>query len=315
MNPVILQIGSAISVSWYGFLIVIGSLLCAWIAAQYAGKSGERKDHIWNLLGIVLIFGIIGARAYHIISTPAYGGGWPYYRENPSEMWNFWNGGFRGLGIYGGLLGGSIGLLLYCLVRRLDPVKYLDFIAPTLLLGQAIGRIGNYINQELYGQPSNLPWAFHINPQFDCQLPQELMGALAANIQACGITNFISNDLTTETIAWYASNGFHPTFFYEAIWNLLGFVLLIGGIYFMGHKLRRGDGPLLYLIIYSVGRLWIELFRPDAWMLGPLAAAQWIALLMITVAGMLLLVRHSGWTGQSDPDASLILMSGKGVGS
>ena len=313
MNPVILQIGGAFSLSWYGVLIVAASLLCAWIAAQYASAAGERKDHIWNLLGVVLIFGIIGARIYHVISSPATGGGWPYYQENPNEMWNFWNGGFRGLGIYGGLLGGAIGLFLYCLIRRLNPIKYLDFIAPTLLLGQAIGRIGNYINQELYGQPTDLPWAFHINPQFGCQLPRELINQVSTNIQACGITSFISNELTPETIAWYASNGFHPTFFYEALWNLIGFTLLVGGIYFMGSRLRRGDGPLLYLIIYSVGRLWIEYFRPDAWMLGPLAAAQWIAFVLIIVAGMLLIVRHSGWKGHSHPEESLILMSGRSL--
>lgn len=308
MNPVFLQIGNIFSLSWYGVLIVVGAILCAWIAAQYAGKSGERKDHIWNLLGVVLLFGIIGARLYHIISVPAAGGGWPYYSENPNEIWNFWNGGFRGLGIYGGLLGGLLGVVLYCGIRRLNPIKYLDFIAPTLLLGQAIGRIGNYINQELYGQPTNLSWAFHINPEFPCQSPENL----AANVQECGMAAFISGDLTQETLAWYAANGFHPTFFYEALWNLLGFVVLIVLIALMGHRLRRGDGALLYILIYSAGRVWVELFRPDAWMIGPLAAAQWIAIVLIILAGGLLIKRHQGWTGRSDPESSLILMSRRG---
>lgn len=282
-------------------------MLCAWIAAQYAGRAGERKDHIWNLLGVVLILGIIGARIYHVFSAPADGGGWPFYRNNLGQVWNFWNGGLRGLGIFGGIMGGGLGVFLYCGIRRLNPIQYLDFIAPTVLLGQAVGRIGNYINQELYGQATTLPWAFHISPQYPCQPPIDLPAA----VQGCGITNFIPGELTPETLDWYAATGFHPTFFYEAIWCLLGFVAMVVLIRVAGQRLRRGDATLLYLLLYSVGRLWVEIFRPDAWMWGPLAVAQWISLGLILICGWLLVMRHRGWDGASDQQQSLILMSGR----
>lgn len=307
MDPVFLEIANIFSLSWYGVLVVGGAILCAWIAAQYAGRADERKDHIWNLLGIVLIFGIIGARLYHVVSAPTDGGGWPFYRNNPDEIWNFWNGGLRGLGIFGGIAGGAIGVFLYCAIRRLDPIKYLDFIAPTVLLGQAIGRVGNYINQELYGPITDLPWAFHINPQYPCQPPIDLPAA----VQGCGITSFIPGELTAETLDWYASTGFHPTFFYEAIWNLLGFIAIVTLIRIAGPRLRRGDAVLIYLLVYAVGRLWVEIFRPDAWMWGPLAVAQWISLGLILVCGWLLVARHRGWDGASDPAQSLSLMSGR----
>lgn len=299
MNPVIFEYG-LISLHWYGFLIVGGAVIAAWFAGHYAKKAGENPDHIWNLLAWSLVVGIIGARLYHVFSNPADGYGWPYYRENPIEIINFWNGGFRGLGIYGGLVGGILAVLLYCWRNSLQPVRYLDFIAPNVLLAQAIGRLGNFVNQELYGPPTTLPWAFHINPHYPCQLPPDL----PQTIQLCGTPT-----LTEETLAWYTTHGYHPTFFYEAGWNFLMFLLVAFVIWRYGHRLRTGDGVLLYLLAYPLGRFWVELFRPDAWVMGTLPTAQWIAIGAVLFAVIALLVRHRGWSWRDHPEDSLAMLS------
>lgn len=296
MNPVIFDFGP-LSLHWYGFLIVGGAIVAAWLSNRYAKREGYDSDHMWNILALALIIGIFGARLYHVLSTPADGLGWPHYRENPDEIFNFWIGGFRGLGIYGGLLGGVIAIYIYTRIRGLQPLHFLDYIAPNVLLAQAIGRVGNFTNQELYGPPTNLPWAFKINPAYPCQIPMNL----ESNIQFCG-----STFLSEESVAWYANNGFHPTFFYEAGWNLVMFVLLTQLVRQRGHLLRRGDVALLYFITYAIGRIWTEAFRPDAWVLGPLATAQWIAIATFVVSLSLLMVRHNGWQGRSDPEESLI---------
>jgi phosphatidylglycerol---prolipoprotein diacylglyceryl transferase len=301
MNPVIFEIGP-LSLHWYGVFIVGGSVVAAWISSIYAARAGEDPDHVWNLLAWTLIVGIIGARLYHVFSTPADGLGWPYYRENPMEIINFWNGGFRGLGIYGGIVGGILAIAGYCYFNRLNILKYIDFIAPNVLIAQAIGRMGNFVNQELYGPPTNLPWAFHINPRFPCQLPDNL----PANVQYCGAPN-----LTEETLAWYATQGFHPTFFYEALWNIVMFGLLALLIWRYGERLRRGDGMLLYLIAYSTGRFWVEMFRPDAWVIGQLATAQWIAIFLVVISAAIFIARHLNWSWRKNPDESLIDMSHK----
>lgn len=299
MNPVIFEYGP-FSLHWYGLLIVGGAVIAAWVAARYAQKAGENPDHIWNLLAWSLVAGIIGARLYHVFSNPADGLGWPYYRENPWEIINFWNGGFRGLGIYGGLVGGILAVVLYCWRNRLSPLRYLDFIAPNALLAQAIGRIGNFANQELYGPPTTLPWAFHINPRYPCQLPPDL----PQTIQLCGTPT-----LTEETLTWYATHGYHPTFFYEAGWNLLMFLLLTWIIWQWGPRLRTGDGALLYLIAYPLGRFWVELFRPDAWVWGQLATAQWIAIGAIVFSIIALFWRHRNWSWREQPEESLAVLS------
>ncbi|MBI1296057.1 prolipoprotein diacylglyceryl transferase [bacterium] len=299
MNPVIFEFGP-FALQWYGVFIVGGSVVAAWLAARYAERDGENPDHVWNLLAWTLIAGIIGARLYHVFSSPADAAGWSYYRENPIEIINFWNGGFRGLGIYGGLVGGLIAITIYCYVNKLNVLNYLDYIGPNVLLGQTIARMGNFVNQELYGPATDLPWAFHINPAFPCQRPPNI----PADIGYCGAGN-----LSAESIAWYANNGFHPTFFYEALWNLVLFGVVYLVIRHYGHMLRKGDGALLYFIAYPVGRFWVEMFRPDAWTMGALATAQWIAIISVVISVTLLLWRHTGWSAKANPEDTLHKLS------
>jgi phosphatidylglycerol:prolipoprotein diacylglycerol transferase len=300
MNPVIFELGP-FSLHWYGVFIVGGAVLATWVAARYAVKAGENPDHVWNMLAWALIIGIIGARLYHVFSTPADGAaGWDYYKENPLDIINFWEGGFRGLGIYGGLVAGTLAIVVYAWYNKLNILKYLDFIAPNVLLAQAIGRMGNFVNQELYGPPTDLPWAFHINPSFPCQVPQELPDPN----WICGWSN-----LPQEAIVWYGNFGFHPTFFYEALWSLAAWVVLTLLYRYGGQRLRLGDGVLLYFIAYPLGRFWVEMFRPDAWVMGTLATAQWIAIGSVVICTILLISRHIGWSWRDHPENSLQALS------
>ena len=283
MNPVLLKIGP-LQVHWYGLLIVGGAVLAAWISTKEAARRGEDPEHVWNFLTWALIFGIVGARLYHVFSTPSGNfAGWAYYREHPIEIIAFWNGGFRGLGIFGAIIGGVVALVLYTqfFARdrdgnrvRLSLPRWLDIVAPGLLVAQAIGRMGNRINQELYGPATNLPWAFRINPAYPCQEPPGSPNACVP----------WTDRLTDEARQWYATHGFHPTFFYEALWNLIGFaVLMVVGRRFKSW-LKDGDIFCMYLIWYPVGRFFVEqFFRPDAWRLGTLAAAQWFSLAAIAL--------------------------------
>ena len=282
MNPVLLQLGP-LTVHWYGILIVTGAVIAAYICTIEAKRRGEDPDHVWNLLTLALIFGIIGARLYHVFSTPAGNFvGWAYYREHPIDIIAFWNGGFRGLGIYGAVAGGVLAFAIYCAYKRLNFPRWLDIATPGILLAQAIGRMGNFINQELYGPATNLPWAFRINPTFPCQEP-------AGSPMACGIPDRL-NDAARQ---WYATNGFHPTFFYEALWNILGFVIVMVGARKLVNWLRDGDVFCFYLIWYPVGRFWVEFLRPDAWRMGTFATAQWIAILLFAVGVGGLIINHA----------------------
>ncbi len=300
MNPVIFEIGP-FALHWYGVFIVGGAALAAWFSSRLAAQAGENPDHIWNLLAWTLLIGIMGARLYHVFSSPADGGGWVYYREHPMDIINFWNGGFRGLGIYGGLVGGIIAVIGYCWINKLNVIKYLDFLAPNVPIAQAVGRMGNFVNQELYGPATDAAWAFHINPNYPCQVPTGAPGY-------CGDPN-----ISQAAIDWYAATGFHPTFFYEAGWSLLSFGVLYFIMRRFGRSLRMGDMALLYFIAYPLGRFWVEAFRPDAWTMGTLATAQWIGLGSIVISSILLFLRHRGWSAKKHPEESLAALSSQGV--
>ena len=254
-----------LTVYWYGIIIVTAVLVAGWVAAFEAKRRGENEDHVWNALIIVVLLGIVGARLYHVFSSPAGGAlGWEYYREHPEAIFQIWNGG---LAIYGAVAGGALGILLYVYRAKLNTWRYLDIGTPALLIGQAIGRWGNYVNQELFGPPTTLPWGikideFHRIPPFHnlSQYPLDMR--------------------------------FHPVFLYESLWNLVGFVLILVAGRKWADKLKEGDLFLAYLIWYPVGRLWVEALRPDAWKIGNIPTAQIISVVLIVVAVTALVLRH-----------------------
>lgn len=277
MNPIAIEIGP-FALRWYGLLIVTGALVGAWISARVARWRGQNPDHVWDMLVFGLLLGILGGRLYHVISSPAGTNlGWRYYFvEHPFTTIQLgglaipfptalaiWEGG---LGIYGGILGGALAVWIYTRRHNLNVLQWLDIGAYGLIAGQAIGRWGNFFNQELYGQPTTLPWGITIDAAH--RLPQ-----------------FAGLPPDTR---------FHPTFLYESLWNFLalGLMLWVGRRF--AHRLRNGDIALLYLILYPLGRFLVEFQRPDAWMTLGLPTAQWIALLLIVGASLALWRRHRG---------------------
>jgi len=265
LDPILIHITSTFGIHWYGILIVTGIMLAGLYAAQRAKRDGEDPEHIWNMLLLAIVLGIIGARLYHVFSSPAGGSvGWSYYQQNPVQILYIWKGG---LGIYGAVIGGVLGVVIYCWQAKLRPLQWLDYATPGLALAQAIGRWGNFINQELYGPPTHSSWGLIIDPEH----------------RIVPYNNLNLYPLDTH---------FHPTFLYESIWCLLLFGALALASRKLKDKLLPGDILLGYLIGYPVGRFFTEMLRPDAWMMGSLAAAQVFALISIGGSGVTLTLRH-----------------------
>lgn len=252
-------------VFWYGLMVTLGTLVGAYVADREARRRGHNPDHVWNALIVIMIAGLIGARLYHVFSSPAGSAtNLSYYMEHPVEIVSFWNGGLRGLGIIGAIVGGLLGLWLYTKWAKLRFAEWADIAAIGLPLGQAIGRWGNYFNQELYGRPTNLPWGVSIE-------------------QPYRLAQFQAEPSTTL---------FHPTFLYESLWGLFMFFALAFVAHHWQSKLRTGDVALLCLMMYALGRYLTELQRPDAWTVSGIPMAQIIGVATIFVGALWLLVRH-----------------------
>lgn len=259
--------GQSFPIYWYGILIVTGALVGAFIATRLARRRGIDPDHVWNALLIALILGVIGARLYHVISSPAGTSiGLSYYLANPLEMLNFRQGG---LGIYGAVAGGILALFLYTRYAKLNFAQFVDIAIPGLAFAQAIGRWGNFFNQELYGFPTGLPWGIPIDAAH--RLP-------------------MFADLAKYPVE---STLFHPTFLYESLWDLgMGLLLLYASLRWV--KEKNGDLFLIWGILYGLGRFLVEFQRPDAWTISGVATAQIIGLILVVICGVALAYRHTG---------------------
>lgn len=247
---------------YYGLIIMIGALLAAWLASVQAKRNGEDGDTIWDMLPWVLIAGIVGARIWHILTPPAsmvaQGLTTHYYLTHPLDAIAVWKGG---VGIPGAIVGGVLAIFIYTRVKHLRFSCWLDYIAPGLALAQAIGRWGNFVNQELYGSPTDLPWKLYIDP-------------------AHRISGY-------ENQAYY-----HPLFLYESIWNLINLSVLLLLSRKWKDTLKDGDIFLIYLVIYPVGRFFLEFLRLDP---SPVAGLNINQILMATVAvlsSIALIIRH-----------------------
>jgi phosphatidylglycerol:prolipoprotein diacylglycerol transferase len=233
-------------------------MVAAWLAEREAKRHGDDPEHVWNALLLCLILGMVGARLYHVVSSL------DYYLEHPVEILNTRQGG---LAIYGAVAGGALALWLYTRHHKMSFAHWADIAAPGLILAQSIARWGNFLNQELYGFPTTMPWGIHIDAMH--RIPP--FGDLA------------QFPLTTR---------FHPTFLYESLGNLVNFGILMYVSRRFAGRLKHGDLILLYGILYPLLRFLIEFQRPDAWKIGGVATAQWIAIGSILLCGGLLLHRH-----------------------
>lgn len=266
VDPVLLQIGP-LTLRWYGILIVTGILLAATVAARYVERKGQNGDDMWDLLLWVLIPGLIGARLYYVfIQSPRGPEGLDYYLQNPWAIAQIWSGGIH---IFGGFIFGGLALWLYGRWRKLPLPIFLDGIGLGLPLGQAVGRIANFINQELYGPPTTLPWGLRIDPQH--RIPPY-------------------NDLQL----YPESVRFHPLFLYESLWNFIGFGLLFWISRRFENELLPGDLILLYLIWYPAGRFMIEFIRTDSWFFPgtPFNTVHLLAGAAVIASTVALIVRH-----------------------
>jgi len=250
-------------IHFYGVIIMFGAVMAAWLSTVEAKRRGYNPEIIWDVMPWLLILGIIGARIWHILTPPAsmveMGITTQYYLTHPLDAINIRAGG---LGIPGAVMGGALALWLYTRKKNLSFASWVDIIAPGLALAQAIGRWGNFINQELYGAPTNLPWAIFIEPRY--RLPE-----------------FVD-------VAYY-----HTMFFYEFLWNLMNMALLL----ILGRKLKdklfRGDLFLIYLMFYPTGRFFLEFIRLDPSKVGGINANQTLMAVIAIVSLIFFILKRT----------------------
>lgn len=259
-------------VYWYGVILMTGFLVGCWLVERELTRRGENGELIWDLSIWILIPGVVGARVWYVVNATL--GGSTVFSANPMEIFNIRAGGLH---IFGAFLFGAAAMMLYMRKNNLDPWLFLDAAAPALLIGQALGRWGNFINQELYGPPTTLPWGLQIHPENPYQIPFEVQGQSRQAIEA-----------------YLETTRFHPTFAYEMLWNFAaaGLLLWLGRRY--EKDLKPGTLFAGWLVLAGIGRSWIELFRPDQPKIGDsiISYSMIGAALMAITGAIILLARY-----------------------
>lgn len=257
-------------IRWYGIILMTGAVAGAWLATKSARQRGHDAETVWDLLTYLLIGGIIGARLWHIFTpmpsqlvldpstgelvNPYFAGGTIHILD----ILSVWKGG---LGIPGAVIAGAIVLYFYSRKRGLRFAEWADIAAPSLPLGQAIGRWGNFFNQELYGAPTNLPWAIRIDE--------------------------------THRVAGYEQfEYYHPLFLYESILNLANMFFLLWLSRRHADRLKTGDLFLTYLVTYPLIRFFLDFLRLDASLVGGININQTVMAVVAVCAGAALFLRH-----------------------
>lgn len=256
-----------LTIRWYAVFILGGALIAAWVGARRMERRGYNPEHAWNLLALGLITGIAFARAWYVFFE------WPSFRGK--SLLYIINPGTGGIAIHGAILGAVFSAWIYTRLNHLRFPEWLDLGAPSMAIGQAIGRWGNFFNQEAYGRPTTLPWGLRIDPERRVAPYQDL------NVYG-------------------EATRFHPAFLYESLWNAGVVVTLL----LIERRFRRwllhGDLFLLYGITYSLGRVWIEGLRTDSLCsngvggacAGAFRTAQVVSLVAIIVFSAILAFRH-----------------------
>ena len=257
MNPIIftLHIGTfTFAPRWYGIIVMFGTLVGAGLASYEVRRRGGNGERVWDMLLWLVPAGVVGGRlGFVVISTL---GGNDYYIKNPIQILNVPAGGLH---IFGGLLLGAITLFFYARRYKLDLWLYLDAIGPAALVGQALARPANFINQELYGPPTTLPWGIPIDAQYRIGVYQNL-----------GLYPL-------------ATTRFHPDFAYEMIWNLVIAALLLWAARHYAEQLKPGAIWFAWLFFASFGRFWLEFLRTDQ----PRVSGSWISYTQIATRCMM----------------------------
>ena len=222
----------------YALCIIAGVIAAVWLGERRWVARGGRRGEVGDIALWAVPFGLIGARAYHVATDNSlyFGADSPHAAVDALKIWE------GGLGIWGAIAGGAFGAWLACRHYGIRMLPLMDALAPSLLLAQAIGRWGNYFNQELFGRPTSKPWGLEI----------------AAENRPPGFEN---------------SPTFHPTFLYESLWNLAGVVLVV----WLDRRLKLGFGRVfaLYVMVYCAGRAWIEALRIDTIELNDVLGLRW----------------------------------------
>ena len=249
MDRIALDLG-LIKIYWYSIMIILGATIAIFLIKKEATKRNINNDFITNLIFYGFIFGLIGARLYYVIFN------FDYFSHNLLEIFKVWNGG---LAIHGGIIFGTLTIIVYCKKHKVSVLKILDICAVGIIIAQAIGRWGNFFNQEAYGMVTSL-----------------------TDLQNLHIPNFIIEGMDIN------GTYYQPTFLYESIWNVFGFILLITLRKFY-KNLKTGQLTGIYLIWYSIGRFVIEHFRSDSLMLYNFKVAQIVSIVLFII-GIILVV-------------------------
>lgn len=263
-GPILYQFGP-ITIRWYGLLIAT-AVLVGVALSQYLAKRRDVNPDLLGDLAIWLVVGAIpAARLYYVLFE------WKAYANHPELIFAIWQGG---IAIHGAIIGGVLAALVFARLKHVPFWQLADLVAPSLILGQAIGRWGNFFNSEAFGRPTDLPWKLFI--------PSE-----------------------RRPLEYIDHAYFHPTFLYESLWDVMVFWLLLV-LFFRGlqkkPQLKVGTIALVYMVTYSIGRFWVEGLRTDSLMLGPLRIAQVVSLVEIML-GLLGLVWLYLWH-RSLPDVT-----------
>ena len=255
-------LNTSFHIYFYGILIMLGVIAAAFLGQAEARRRGINPDYIWDALFWVVLAGIVGARLWHVFTPPpsmvAQGITTKWYLTHPLDMLNIRNGG---LGIPGAIIGGALAMWVYCRNKKISFLTLTDTVMPGVALAQAIGRWGNFFNQELYGKPTNLPWKLYIDPAHRVQ----------------GYQNY---------------DYFHPLFLYESLWNVLNMAVLLWMSRRFEKWLKPGDLFYTYMIMYSVGRFSLEFLRLDSAQVGGINFNQTFVLVVALVAGVFLFLNH-----------------------
>ena len=244
LKPVLLPITSSFGIHWYGAIIAVGFLLAVLWGCRQSSHFGIKQDHVIDMLFFAVPLGIVGARLYYVLNE------FQDYRipGDPKatiiKIVRIWDGG---LAIYGGVIAAVLTVLVFCKVRKIPFLPMADIGAMGLFIGQCIGRWGNFVNVEAFGDVTSLPWRM-AGPN----VASYLWG-----------TRQIEYDVYQQIVS--GELGVHPTFFYESLWNLIGFLLVV----FVVKKFRKFDGQIFfsYVAWYGIGRFFIERHRTDS--IGP----------------------------------------------